>query len=63
MTGVISWVATWAIMLTLFGFLAQTHWGRPVVYWFLWLAVLLLIVSHSEELTELFNVGALQLNG
>jgi hypothetical protein len=63
MTGVISWVATWAIMLVAISFLAQTQWGKPIVYWFLWLAVLLLVVSHSEELTQLFDVGALQLNG
>lgn len=63
MTGVIPWVATWAIMLTVLVSLSQTHWGRPVVYWFLWLGVLLLVVSHSEELTQLFDVGALQLNG
>lgn len=61
--GVVSWVATWIIMIALLGFLAQTNWGRPVVYWLLWLAVVLLLVTHADELTALFNVNALQLNG
>lgn len=63
MTGVISWVATWAIMLTALFMISQTQWGRPIVYWFLWLAVVLLVVTHADELTQLFDIKALQLNG
>lgn len=63
MTGVITWFGTWLMMIALFIFLSNTEWGRPIVYWLLWLAVLLLVVSHSDELTQFFNAGALQLNG
>ncbi len=63
MTGVITWIGTWLIMIMVFLFLVNTHWGKPIVYWFLWLAVLLLVVSHADELTQFFNAEALQLNG
>lgn len=63
MTGAVTWIATWLIMITLLVIIAQTSWGRSVVYWLMWLAVTLLLVTHSDELTSLFNVQALNLNG
>lgn len=63
MTGAVTWLATWIVMLTLLFVVAQTAWGRTIVYWFLWMGVLLLLVSHADELTSLINTEALQLNG
>lgn len=63
MTGVVTWFGTWLIMLAVMIGLANTEWGKPIVYWLMWLAVLLLVVSHADELTQFFNAGALQLNG
>jgi hypothetical protein len=63
MTGAISWIVTWVAMIALLALLASTSWGKTIVYYFLWLAVALLIVSHASELTSAINVNALQLNG
>ena len=63
MLGALSWLSTWIIMIALLAIIAQTSWGRTIVYWLLWLAVLLLLVTHADELTSLFNIEALQLNG
>lgn len=63
MLGALSWLTTWIIMIAFLAIIAQTSWGRTIVYWLLWLAVLLLLVTHADELTSLFNIEALQLNG
>lgn len=63
MNGVVSWVGTWLAMILLLLFLSKTAWGRPIVYGLIWLAVLLLLVTHADELTSFFNVNALRLNG
>lgn len=63
MTGVVQWVATWLFFILLLVFLAKMPWGRPIVAGLIWLAVLLLLVSHSEEIAALVSPQALQLNG
>ena len=63
MIGALSWITTWVIMIALLAFIAQTSWGRVIVYWLLWLALLLLLVTHADELSSMINIEALQLNG
>jgi len=63
MTGAFVWIATWLIMIAVLVALAGTNWGKTIVYYVLWLAVVLLVVSHGSELASLVNVQALQLNG
>ena len=50
-------------MIVLLVALSKTTWGNPLVYWLLWLAVLLLLVTHADEISASFNATALQLNG
>lgn len=63
MTGALTWLTTWIVMILLLSMVARTSWGKPIVYWFLWLAVVLLLVTHADELSSLIDVKALQLNG
>ncbi len=63
MSGVISWVGTWITMILLLVILSKTRWGKTLVYWLLWLAVILLLVSHADEISNFFDAQALQLNG
>ena len=63
MTGVVSWVGTWLVMILLLSILAKTNAGKAVLYYLLWLAVVLLLVTHADELASFFNPEALQLNG
>lgn len=50
-----TWLVSWLMMLLLLLTLAQTEWGKRIVYYVAWLSVVLLIVTHSSELTSLFG--------
>lgn len=63
MTGVVTWASTWIIMILLLVMVSKTGWGRSIIYYLLWLAVILLLVSHADDLSSMFDSGALQLNG
>lgn len=63
MTGVGSFLGTWLVVIVGLSLLARTKWGYPLVYGAIWLAVVLLVVSHADELTSFFNPQALELNG
>lgn len=63
MTGVVSWISTWTIMILLLVVLSKTSWGKSIVYYVLWLAVILLLVTHADEIKGMVNMQALQLNG
>jgi hypothetical protein len=59
----ITWITTWVVMIMLLVMISSTGWGKSIVYYLLWLAVILLLVSHADELSSLINLEALQLNG
>lgn len=59
----INWFAAWAVFILIIAAIAQTSWGRPVVYYLLWLAVIFLLVSHYQEIIELFAEGGITPNG
>ena len=63
MTGALTWISTWIIMILLLVMISATRWGRSIVYYLLWLAVVLLLVTHADELSSLIDTKALQLNG
>lgn len=63
MTGAFKWIATWIIFIALLAVFAQTTWGKGITYWALWLLVVLLLVTHADELTSIIDLNALNLNG
>ena len=63
MTGAFRWIATWIIFIALIAIFARTSWGKGISYWALWLLVVLLIVTHADELTSVIDLSALNLNG
>lgn len=63
MTGAFVWIMTWVIFIALFVIVAQSRMGKTIVYYALWLLVALLLVTHTQELSTLMNVNALNLNG
>lgn len=50
-----TWLASWLVMILVLIALAQSEWGKRLVYYLAWLAVVLLIVMHSSEFTSLFG--------
>lgn len=56
----INFFVGWFVILGGLWLLALTNWGKPIVYYSLWLLVLLTIVVHANELTQLIsNTGLL----
>ena len=55
----IAWFSAWALFLLILLAIAKTPWGRPIVYYLAWLAVIFLLVSHYQEITDLFTQGGI----
>lgn len=53
--GAFTWLASWMIMIFILIGLAQTEWGKRIVYYVAWLSLLFLIVTHSNEFTALLG--------
>src|SRR6185437_3491053 len=57
MQGVVSWLGAWLLFIVLAVVLSKTAWGKTVVYYVLWLSILLLVVTRSDEIASLFKAG------
>ena len=56
-------LTAWLLMIAMLAMLSSTEWGKSIVYYLLWLAVVLLLVTHTEELKSLMPTAAYALNG
>jgi hypothetical protein len=53
-----SWLAGWTVFLLILASFARTEWGKPVVYWMLWLMIVFLLVTQYSQINTLFfNAG------
>lgn len=58
LTSAFNYLAAWLLFLLIIAALAQTEIGKKIVYYVLWLGVVLLLVSHADEITSIFkNAG------
>ncbi len=48
------WFGAWLLFILLLIALAQVRAGKTILYYLLWLAVVLLVVSHYQEITDMF---------
>lgn len=48
----------WAVLILLVLVIAKTDLGRRVVYYLMWLAVLLLVVTHPQDIANVLNPGS-----
>lgn len=53
------WFAAWILFIVLLVAIAQVRAGRTLLYYLLWLAVVLLVVSHYQEITSIFAQGGI----
>lgn len=53
----IQWLAAWTLLIIALSLLASTGPGRVFVYYILWSSIVLLIVSHYQEITTIFQQG------
>ena len=49
------WVAGWLLLLTVLYLLTRNRAGETIVYYILWLSIVLLLVTHSDSITQLFQ--------
>ncbi len=52
--GAYQWFGAWLLFIILLIAIAQIKAGRTILYYLLWLAVVLLVVSHYQEITNMF---------
>jgi succinate-acetate transporter protein len=58
-----NWLGAWFIVIVLVVAASQSGWGRTLAYYFLWLAVVLLVVTHASEFTSILQAGGFLDNG
>ena len=57
LSNVITWLASWFIIFAIIIALLQTSWGKVIVYWSTWLLIVLLLVTHANEIGNIFTSG------
>lgn len=57
------WLVSWIAILLIVGLLARSNWGKPIVYYFLWMMVLILILTHASDFAALINPAQIQTSG
>ena len=58
----IKWLSAWLLFLLILAMVARTAAGKTIVYYLLWLAVVLLLVLHYQEIVDLFAAGGITSN-
>lgn len=51
----IKWAGAWLIFLLVLAALAKTNGGKTILYYLLWLAIVLLLLIHYQDITGLFS--------
>ena len=51
----VGWFAQWLAILLIVFLLARTIWGKPIVYYFIWLAIVLLVLGHSQDFADILS--------
>ncbi len=55
----LQWLTAWVAILLLVVLLARSSWGKPLVYYALWLAVVFLALTHASDIATLWNPAQL----
>jgi hypothetical protein len=56
-TGIMGWLLAWLLMGLLLYTLSRTQPGHVIIYWTAWLLVLLLLVTHSQQISSILQGG------
>ncbi len=59
----LQWLTSWIAILLLLALLAKSSWGKPLVYYTLWLAVAFLALTHATDIASLINPSQAQQGG
>jgi len=59
-TSAFQWMAGWLATILVLFVISATAWGRPIVYYTLWLMVILLLVVSAPQINALFEATGFQ---
>jgi hypothetical protein len=54
---IVTYLAAWILVIGIGFALNGTAWGQTIIYYVLWLAILLLIVTRYAEIESIFTSG------
>ena len=57
--GAVTFIGAWLLVIVIGVALASTGWGKTIIYYILWLAVLFLVLSHASEISSMLNAGGI----
>lgn len=57
MAGFATWIAGWFIIILALYILAKTQWGKPIVYYSLWLMVVFLLITHYSSISGILQAA------
>ena len=49
------WIAGWILLIVVLVLISKTRPGLVITYYVLWLSIILLLVTHSSDISNLFN--------
>ena len=57
--GAVTFLGAWLLVIVIGVALSSTGWGKTIIYYVLWLAVILLVLSHASEISAMLNAGGI----
>ena len=53
------WFGAWLLFILLLVAFAKRAAGKTIVYYLLWLAMIFLLVSHAQEIADMFSAAGI----
>lgn len=57
--GAVTFLGAWLLVIVIGIGLASTGWGKTLLYYLLWLAVIFLVLTHAQEISDMLNLGGI----
>jgi hypothetical protein len=55
----INWLGAWLLFILILLAIVQTKVGNAIVYYILWLAIIFLIVTNYQQITDILQAGGI----
>lgn len=57
--GAVTFVGAWLLVIVFGIAIANTGWGKTIVYYVLWLAVIVLVLGQGQEISNMLNAAGI----
>lgn len=58
-----NWLTAWILFILILLLLIKTRAGQTIAYYLLWMAVIYLLITHYQQITNIFQAGGIIQNG